>query len=314
VIGTRVALVPPAPRAALACIAGGIALFVVLAAIGAREAAPAGLAPLVVGLSLMFGDDRRFRARFTPTAVEIARPAQSIPYSTIIEVRPIAPLGAPRPRSFPIEMVHARGSVMFPATLTAPSERVYAFLRGHLANAPLQALPVALDTYLRTQEEAFGADRVFAYAARRGPYRHDAAQWSAVGKGFLVTAAAWVLVALARPAADGWYVGAVFAFVLGGACMIAAWERRRGVAPTRTSGAAIVISPLGLAMEQGPLNGHLTWQQIRKVTIQVPGKGVTVARVPPGIAVEVEGATFAITDSYESPLSEIHERILKYWR
>lgn len=313
-IGTRVALVPPAPRAALAWIAGGIALFVVFVAIGARELVPAGLAPLVVGLSLLFGDDRRFRARFTPTAVDIARPAQSIPYSTIIEVRPIAPLGVSRPRSFPIEMVHARGSVMFPATLTAPSERVYAFLRGHLVNTPLQALPVALDTYLRAQEEAFGADRVFAYAARRGPYRHDAAQWSAVGKGLLVTAAAWVLVAFARPAAGGWYVGAVFAFVLGGACMIAAWERRRGVAPTKTSGAAIVISPLGLAMEQGALNGHLTWQQIRKVTVQVPGKGITVARVAPGIAVEVEGATFAITDSYERPLSEIHERILKYWR
>ena len=41
---------------------------------------------------------------------------------------------------------------------------------------------------------------------------------------------------------------------------------------------------------------------------------MTVARVPPGIAVEVEGATFAITDSYDRPLSEIHERILKYWR
>jgi hypothetical protein len=36
--------------------------------------------------------------------------------------------------------------------------------------------------------------------------------------------------------------------------------------------------------------------------------------VAPGIAVEVEGATFVITDSYDRPLSEIHERILKYWR
>ena len=92
------------------------------------------------------------------------------------------------------------------------------------------------------------------------------------------------------------------------------------ISPTRAGtftarrAAAIVISPLGLAMEQGPLNGHLTWQQIRKVSAQVPNKGITVTRVAPGIAVEVEGATFVITDSYDRPLSEIHERIVKYWR
>jgi hypothetical protein len=275
---------------------------------------PLGLAPLAVGVSLMLGDDRRFRARFTPAAVEIARPAQSIPYSSIREVRPVVTLGAARPRSFPIELVHARGSVLFPATLNAPSERVYAFLRGHLASAPLPPLPAALDAYEREQVASFGADRVFAYGPRRGPFRHDAAQWSAVGKGFLVTAAGWAVIGTVRTAAFGWFLGVGVALTLGLICLGSAWERRRAVPETKTSGAAIVISPLGLAMEQDALNGHLTWQQIRDVRVQVPGKGITATRVPPGIAVEVEGATFAITDSYDRPLPEIHERILRYWR
>jgi hypothetical protein len=286
----------------------------VTAVAGGTEIIPFAILPLAIGLCLLFGDERRFLARFTPGAVEIARPAQSIPYSSILEVRPVAPLGAARPRSFPIEVVHQRGSVVFPATLSAPSERVYAFLRGQLPEKPARALPTALATYQREQEQGFGADRVFCYGGRRGPYRHDAAQWNATGRGVLITAAAWGVLAFFRPGAGGWYVGAGLALVIGGVCLAAARGSRRGGAPTKTSGAALVISPLGLAMEQDALNGHLTWQQIRKVSAQVPGKGITVTKVTPGIAVEVEGATFVIADSYDRPLSEIHERIVRYWR
>lgn len=314
-IGSRVSLVPPAPKAAFLCIGAAVALGGAAAAVGANEMIPFAVLPLVIGLCLLFGDDRRFLARFTPGAVEIARPKQSIPYTSIHEVRPIAPLGAPRPRSFPIEIVHQRGSVTFPATLSAPSERVYAFLRGHLADKPPRALPEAMATYQQEQEQSFGADRVFCYGGRRGPFRHDAPRWSAAGKGLLISAAAWAVLAFVRPGAGGWYIGAGLAVVIGGLCLLAAWRGSGGgVDPTRTSGAALVISPLGLAMEQGPLNGHLTWQQIRKVSTQVPGKGITMTRTLPGIAVEVEGATFVITDSYDRPLSEIHERIVRYWR
>ncbi len=313
-IGSRVSLMPPAPRAALACLIGAVALGVVIALAGGTEILPVAILPLAVGVCLLFGEDRRFLARFTPSAVDIARPPQSIPYSSILEVRPLAPLGAQRPRSFPIQVVHQRGCVVFPATLSAPSERVYAFLRGHLPEKAPRALPTALATYEREQEQSFGADRVFCYGGRRGPYRHDAAQWSATGKGLLITAAAWGALAFFRPGAGGWYVGAGLALVIGGVCLAAAWGSRRGAAPTNTAGAALVISPLGLAMEQDSLSGHLTWQQIRKVSTQVPGKGITVTKVAPGIAVEVEGATFVITDSYDRPLSEIHERIMKYWR
>jgi hypothetical protein len=314
VIGSRVALVPSAPWAAFGFIGGAVALGGAFAAAEAKEMVPLAALPLIVGLCFLFGSARRFRARFTPAAVEIARPAQSIPYASILEVRPIAPLGASRPRSFPIEVVHQRGSLVFPANLTAPSERVYAFLRGQLPERPPRVLPAGLATYQREQEQSFGADRVFCYGGRRGPYRHDAGGWSAAGWGLVITAVFWGVLAFVRPGAGGWYAGAGLALVFGGVCLAVAWSIRRGVDPYKSSGAALVISPLGLAMEQDPLNGHLTWQQIRKVSAQVPGKGITVAKVPPGIAVEVEGATFVITDSYDRPLSEIHERIVKYWR
>jgi len=315
VIGSRVSLVPPAPRAAFFCIGAAVVMGGVVAAVGANEMLPFAVLPLAIGLCLLFGADRRFLARFTPGAVEIARPKQSIPYTSIHEVRPIVPLSGPRPRWFAIEVVHQRGSLTFPATLTAPSERVYAFLRGHLAEKPPPALPAAMASYQQEQEESFGADRVFSYGGRRGPFRHDASQWSAAGKGLLITAALWAVLAVVRPGAAGWYVGAGLAAFIGALCLVAAWRGSgRGVDPEKTTGAALVISPLGLAMEQGPLNGHLTWQQIRKVTVQVPGKGITVTRTEPGIAVEVEGATFVITDTYDRPLPEIHERIVKYWR
>ena len=279
---------------------------------------PFAVLPLVVGLCLLFGGDRRFLARFTPAAVEIARPAQSIPYASILEVRPIAPLGASRPRSFPIEVVHQQGSVMFPATLSAPSERVYAFLRGQLPETAA-ARPAGGAGHLSARAGAElrrGPRLLLRRPARALPPRRRRAG-ARSGKGLLITAVFWAVLAFVRPGAGGWYAGAGLAAGHRRRC---AWSRR-GAGPaaastrTRSSGAALVISPLGLAMEQGPLNGHLTWQQIRKVSVQVPGKGITVTRtVTPGIAVEVEGATFVITDSYDRPLSEIHERIVKYWR
>jgi hypothetical protein len=314
VIGSRVSLIPPAPRAAFFCIGAALALGGVMAWARMNEALPFAALPLVIGLCLLFGGERRFLARFTPTAVEIARPKLSIPYRDIVEVRPIAPLGAARPRSFPIEVVHRRGSVTFPATLSTSSERVYAFLRGQLAESAPRDLPPALATYRGEQEQSFGADRVFCFAGRRGPFRHDAPRWRAVGTGMLITAFLWAALAF-RPDAGGWFVGAIMAAIIGALCLFAAWRGAGGgIDPDKTSGAAIVISPLGLAMEQGPLNGHLTWQQIRKVSVQVPGKGITMTHTPPGIAVEVEGATIVITDSYDRALSEVHERIVKYWR
>lgn len=317
-IGSRVTRVKPRPTSTLVC----WALALLAGALGVLAPLPVlvmiALLPAAVGLSLLLSNDRRFLARFTADRIEIAHPAQSIPYRSLLEVRPVVPLGTARPRSFAIEVVHERGSLLVPATLSVASERVYTFLRGHIAETTPRALPAALDQYRREQEESFGADRVWSFGSRRGPFRHLGARFRAAGLGFVVAGAVWLLLPFLRKDEPGWFAAGGAAVVIGVVLIAAeADQRRRGASPSgrKANDSAIVITPLGLALHQGALDGHLTWQEIRKVTLRAKPGGLAASRQPyPAITLEVEGATIPITDSYDRPLSEIHERILRYWR
>jgi hypothetical protein len=316
-IGSRLALVRPRPTGALWWIAGAAAA--ALAGMAAREPAlvMAALLPIAIGVSLLLSDERRFRARFLPDSLQVAPPPQTIAYRSILEVRPVVPLGAARPRAFAIEVVHERGSLLIPATLTVASERVYAFLRGYVPENAPRSLPATLDEYRREQETSFGADKVWSFSSRRGPFRHRGAPLRAAAKGVFATGALWLIVPFLRPE-PGWFAAGAGAFVVGAVLlMLAADQGRGGIAVSRavSKEAAMVITPLGLALQQGALSGHLTWQEIRKVSLRQKPTGFAAGHEPaPAIALEVEGATISITDSYDRPLGEIHDRIVKYWR
>lgn len=313
-IGSRIALVPPPPWAALAWVATGIVLGAAGAAFGVAVPIFLAALPLAVGSSLIFTQHRRFRARFTPTALEVARPQETIPYVSIREVRPAVPLGNVRPRAFAIEVVHDQGSVLIPASLSAPSERVYVFLRERLPATPETSLPDALATYRQEQEHSFGADRVWSFGARRGPYSHSGPGRRAAVLALFLVAIVWFAIPLFRKDEEVWFGLSGAAVGIAVLILLFDWAGRRQVAQG-SQGAALVITPLGLALRQGGLDGHLTWQEIRKVTLRPKAPPLAVAHQrAPGIALEVEGATIVITDSYDRPLADIHERIRQYWR
>jgi hypothetical protein len=144
----------------------------------------------------------------------------------------------------------------------------------------------------------------------------------AVAAGFAVTAAVWLGLPLMRRGEPGWWVGAAATGLIGGLLFVLDLDIRRrsaAVAPLTANGAALVISPLGLAVQQGDLSGHLTWQEIRKVNLRsVRGslvfRGSLVvgsAQNLPGILLEVEGTNILLTNSYDRPLSEVHNSILR---
>jgi hypothetical protein len=316
-IGTRVALVRPRPTGALWWIAGAVA--VALFGMAAREPTLVMVAilPIAIGVSLLLSDDRRFRARFLPDALQTAPPPQSIAYRSILEVRPVVPLGAARPRAFAIEVVHERGSLLIPATLTVASERVYTFLRGYVPENPARTLPPTLDEYRREQEQSFGTDKVWSFGPRRGPFRYLRAPLRATARGVFAAGAMWLVLPFLR-AEPGWFAAAAGAFVLGAVLLVLGADQGPGgvgVSRAMSKDAAMVITPLGLALQQGALSGHLTWQEIRKVTLRARAAGFAATHEPaPAIVLEVEGAAIPITDSYDRPLAEIHDRVLRYWR
>ena len=317
-IGARVATRRPPARGALVALAIGAGLGALGMATGVSALVPVAIAPLAIGASLLIVGERGFRARFTPTGMEIAHPRQTIAYSTLLEVRPLVPADRPRPDFFPIQVVHTRGAFVVPARLTLSSERVYSFLRGFLADRR-PTLPSALEAYRVEQEGSFGSEKVWCYAGRGGRDRPHARNLRAIGAGLLVTAAVWAVIPLRRTDEPGWWIAAGAVALVGAVVLIqdVSGQRRETSAPAvaRTT-AALVIAPLGLAVEQGAMTGHLTWQEIRKVSVRTGPTGVawSAAQTVPGIVLEVEGASIVLTDSYDRPLSEIHDRILRYWR
>jgi hypothetical protein len=270
--------------------------------------------PLAIGAALVVLARPGFRARFTSSALEIARPARTVPYASIVQVRPAGRVAAAAGDDFPIEVAHARGHFVIPAPLTVPSERVYAFLRGHVPDSP-PPLPRELEDYRHAQEKAFGPDRVWSYGARRGGgLTSPGARATAIG--CLVAAAAWTALGLRRPEERGWLVAAGFGVVLGLLIGTFDWAHRRrfALATPRSAATGLVISPVGLAMKSDALSGHLTWQQVRNVAVRAQGRWTAGSAGLPGIAIEVEGASILIPDAYDRPLSEIHDRISRYWR
>ena len=285
---------------------------------GLSALVPVAIAPLALGASLLIVGERGFRARFTPTGMEIANPRYTIPYSSVLEVRPLVPADRPRPDFFPIQVVHTRGTVVIPARLTLSSERVYSFLRGFLADRR-PTLPAALEAYRVEQEASFGPEKVWSYAGRGGQDRPHARNLRAIGVGLLVTAVVWAVIPMRRTDETAWWIGAGVMALAGAAVLIQDASRQRSersaqAAVPRT--AALVIAPLGLAVEQGGMTRHLTWQQIRKVSVNSGGAAFSWSRAhaAAGIVLEVEGVSIVLTDSYDRPLSEIHDRILRYWR
>jgi len=318
VIGARIATRRPPAKGALALLAGGAALAALGMALGVPALVPVAIAPLAIGACLLIVGERGFQARFTPTGMEIAHPRQTITYSTLLEVRPLVPADRPRPDFFPIQVVHTLGAVIIPARLTLSSERVYSFLRGFLADRR-PTLPAALDAYRVEQEGSFGPEKVWCYAGRGGRDRPQARNLRAIGAGLVVTAAAWAVIPLRRTDEPGWWMASGAIAFVGAAVLVQDVSGRRretSARPLSQTTAALVIAPLGLAVEQGAMTGHLTWQEIRNVSVRTGRAGLawSAAQTLPGIVLEVEGASIVLTDSYDRPLSEIHDRILRYWR
>jgi hypothetical protein len=313
-IGLRIARESRPPYVAY----GGLVLGALLLAFSLRvhELAIAALLPVALGFALLLNPQRRFLARFTPTALEVARPSQSIPYAKLLEVHPLCAVDKPRPPAFPIWVVHSGGCLTIPAPLTSASERVYVFLRGQLRDreGTGRELPETLERYRREQEQSFGAERVFGYCGRRGVPARQSVE-PAIGYGLLATGVLWTLLGLVRRDSTGWMVGGILVFLVGAVILVSDWQQKWQAARAKPRAAALVISPLGLALQQDALTGHLAWKDIRKVSTRTGREALqTSRRSIPAVVLEVEGAAIDIADAYDRPLAEIREQILRYWR
>jgi hypothetical protein len=117
----------------------------------------------------------------------------------------------------------------------------------------------------------------------------------------------------------GWLAGGIVSVFLGGWFALLAWLLGNGKPRSikRWRQASLVISPQGLALVQGDMQGELRWDEVRDVRIRRRDRSsfeLSSGTAGPGILLRVEGATVSIADLYDRPLVIIHQNILQYWR
>lgn len=117
---------------------------------------------------------------------------------------------------------------------------------------------------------------------------------------------------------EEWVRGAGWPAMMGALFTQLMWVQSRPHRIPRTfQGSSLVISPEGLAVVQGNLEGAVCWDEVRDVrtgrwvndALQVSGAVFGTA-----ITMKLDKATIHLLDVYDRPLPLIHQLICYYWR
>jgi hypothetical protein len=209
----------------------------------------------------------------------------------------------------PLIVFHRAGTFEIPPSSDRSTQALREFLESVMPPRTRPIVHGAIANYLDSQTATFGDERVWAYAAEERAGRKDGRLARSIYIALAITAVAWIVAGIVSKD-PGWYGAAVF---LGVVALIVLLVR------TSTYGiesriknwreSSLVVSPAGIALVQGDLKGELRWRELVDVQYKA---GPSAARRK--IQLKVQGASIEIMDFYDTPLSEIHERIASFWK
>ncbi len=293
----------------------GLALLGTWVALGNAHLAIGAILPIALCVSLFLAREPDFAARFTDEAIEVEHPPTTVSYADLEGLqtrgRPIDP-DKPPGRSFPIEVAHAGGLLRLPARLDVPSAEVYRFLVGRFDPRGSREVHPNLLDYLERQESNYGPEQVWTFrAARRRPVQPSYRALRAICLAMVATSVAWTAIGLLHRMEDGWGPVGIILGVIGLIFFLASFARQ----VPKIKGwnqSSLVVSPGGMAMVQGEIQGEMSWPELLDVRMNFYPRGFRFAAepTPTGIVVRVRGAKLVIADLYDRPLSVIYERIV----
>jgi hypothetical protein len=281
------------------------------------------LLPAVVAVDCAVGRGPRFAGTFTATGVLLDGSTSEIPYAAIQAIERI-PGGLPRSRkaSLPlraVQLYHAGGLIVLRAPLGRPLREIYDFLLERLGLSGSRELDPALAVHLRSQIETFGSERVYSFGSRyagpgpRRPWSGGRRRALRIGLASAAVGVVWLIVA-ARESEDLRFALGI-PLIAGGLLAMLLSRATFGVARKHMRTAALVISPLGLALRLGDVIGELKWKELRAVKCGPGRRDVwgTSRDIAAPLWLEVEGATVGISDCFDRPLDVIYRLVCHYW-
>ncbi len=204
---------------------------------------------------------------------------------------------------------HSRGIYELPANLSVDRGELHAFLIDSRDRHREPKIHMNLVTHLADQQEKFGADHVWYYRGRsiiRAP--RSLRLLHAVLAALALAGVVWTVAGMAVDAKP-WVGGGLMTAVVCGLLLLATLARPSPplkIKNWRT--ASLIISPLGIALSQGDVQGQLRWSELRDMKL-VKGLGRTAV-----VRLDVSGAYIVIADVYDAPLSTIFGQMRGYWK
>jgi hypothetical protein len=274
-------------------------------ATGDYHMAVIGVLPATLAVVLFLRRPPEFHAEIMRTEIFIHSANESIPFANIER------LWSPSSNQLNglLIVYHRGGSFEIPPNSARTTQSLREFLESVMPPRTRPVVHGAIAGYLDSQTATFGAERVWAYAAEDRPKRKDKRLFLSIYMALAITAVAWI-VAGSISKESGWYGAAVFMGIIALIVLLVQTMTHgidRRIKNWRES--SLVVTPFGLALVQGDLKGELRWREL--VDVQYKGGSSAASRK---IQLKVEGASIDIMDIYDTPLSEIHERIASFWK
>ncbi len=282
--------------------------------------------PMFIFLSLLFFGPvplflltrkRPVKINVTGEGLEVEHPYQLIPWNSLQTVRRVS--GKQNPKATQkhqdVEILHEEGQVYINSPAAPPTETLFTSMMEKFSASGSREVPESLTSYLHDKEGAFGPEMVFSFTARKHLGTSRRSIYYCLAGGIVLGLVVALILAETVPSLQGPNVREQLMGVTGIAFIFAILLFLLGVSSQSNTAnrpikkwkqAGLVISPAGLALSQGTMEGELKWADITKVTFQ--------KRAADGILIDVTGAQIKILDLYDRPLFLIYQHIMKYWR
>ncbi len=274
-IGQTIEARPPFPAGAVAWAATGFVLLGIAIAAGEPHYALASTWPWTMAAVLWFRQASPVAFLIEEDGLHPLDGKPEILYASLqAVVVPDAPSRPPRAVGKPQPMVvfYDAGYLLLPPILNVPPVELFHFLQSKIPQRTSKSVHPTLEGFFNEHVGKFGESKVHVTSARPSPRRVPARSTSAtVGIGFfwggVLTIVATIVVLAAGHQDQGyeaWIVFGTLSALVGGLCWLAArsYVGQPNKALARNPDACIIVSPAGLAMVQGDIQGMLRWGEI----------------------------------------------------
>jgi hypothetical protein len=211
-----------------------------------------------------------------------------------------------------LDLIAADGFLFKGASVDAG--KAYEFLLEKVPAGRTRNLSARMTKHLDDQLATFDHDLVSSYTARKvigNPRSNVLRAGLTMFLAMLILMPISVFYPVANGVATVYFMAGILLSLIG---LVDRSARVRPPGMKTWMASSLIVSPMGIAVEQGDLIGKMRWDEILKLECGAPLKSFQLSRGPrQAINIAIKGTSFMIHDLYDRPLAAIADVMLDFW-